>query len=254
MKKIFGIDLGTTNSLIAYYQDTEITLIPDRKGRRMIPSIVSFMDNDAFVVGHRAKELMISNSAKTVYSAKRFMGASIKSIPKSEQSFFHWNSTENSYIEVTIDNKSYSIPEISSFVLLELKKNAEAYYNTSVEDVVITVPAYFNDHQRQETKKAGILAGMNVVKIINEPTAAALAYGINQDNCKIAVYDFGGGTFDISILHIRNGAFEVLSTNGNTQLGGDDIDQALIHHIVNTNGLTNLTPDDYEGLRQLAVK
>ena len=166
MKKIFGIDLGTTNSLIAFNQDGETEIIQDRQGHRLIPSIISFMDNQTHVVGHRARELMNSNPSKTVYSAKRYMGVAANEFHESPGSVYKANQSGN-YIEAQIGDRSYSIPEISSYVLAELKKNAERFFNESVEDVVITVPAYFNDHQRQETRKAGQLAGLNVLKIIN---------------------------------------------------------------------------------------
>jgi len=236
MGKIIGIDLGTTNSCVAVMEGNEPVVIPNSEGRRTTPSIVGFTDSGERKVGDPAKRQAITNPKNTVYSIKRFMGESwdqvqveIKRMP------YLVSKGDNNTPRVNIAGKLYSPQEISAMVLQKMKKTAEDYLGTEVKEAVITVPAYFSDSQRQATKEAGEIAGLNVKRIINEPTAAALAYGLDKKHkdIKVAVYDLGGGTFDISILELGEGVFEVKSTNGNTHLGGDDLDQVLIDWLAN---------------------
>ena len=233
MPRIVGIDLGTTNSLVAYMKDGVPTVIPGRGGRTMVPSVVAMTDN-GLIVGDPAKEHLTRNPARTVYSVKRFMGKGLADV-QSELAYFPYALTEQGgVIRIKLGDKSYSPPQISAMILKDLKQRAEAHLGESISKAVITVPAYFNDSQRQATKDAGMIAGLEVVRIINEPTAASLAYGL-QENTQgtIAVYDLGGGTFDISILKLKDGIFEVLATNGDTHLGGDDIDRRVADLFVN---------------------
>lgn len=235
---IVGIDLGTTNSLIAYMDGTSPRIIRDVSGRAALPSVVSFDESGAgrkIVVGEPAKEKLVSCSETTIYSVKRFMGKGREDLEEDlERMPFSLVGEDKEAIRIAIGEKRYTPPEISAFVLRELKKQAEAALQAPVSKAVITVPAYFNDSQRQATKDAGRLAGLEVLRIVNEPTAASLAYGLQKEKEGIiAIYDLGGGTFDISILKIKNGIFEVLSTNGDTHLGGDDFDQALMTMIQN---------------------
>jgi molecular chaperone DnaK len=227
MSRIVGIDLGTTNSLVAYMKDGVPTVIPGRGGRTMVPSVVAMTDN-GLIVGDGAKEHLTRDPARTVYSVKRFMGKGLADV-ESELAYFPYSLTEQGgVIRIKLGEKSYSPPQISAMILKELKQRAEAHLGESISKAVITVPAYFNDSQRQATKDAGMIAGLDVVRIINEPTAASLAYGLQEKTQgTIAVYDLGGGTFDISILKLKNGIFEVLATNGDTHLGGDDIDRRV---------------------------
>jgi molecular chaperone DnaK len=227
MARIVGIDLGTTNSLVAYMKDGVPTVIPGRGGRAMVPSVVAMTDN-GLIIGDSAKEHLTRNPERTVYSVKRFMGKDLADV-QSELAYFPYSVTEQGgVIRIKLGEKSYSPPQISAMILKELKQRAEAHLGESITKVVITVPAYFNDSQRQATKDAGMIAGLDVVRIINEPTAASLAYGLQEKTQgTIAVYDLGGGTFDISILKLKNGIFEVLATNGDTHLGGDDIDRRI---------------------------
>jgi molecular chaperone DnaK len=227
MSRIVGIDLGTTNSLVAFMKDGVPTVIPGRGGRTMVPSVVAMTDN-GLIVGDGAKEHLIRDPARTVYSVKRFMGKGLADV-ESELAYFPYSLTEQGgVIRIKLGEKSYSPPQISAMILKELKQRAEAHLGESISKAVITVPAYFNDSQRQATKDAGMIAGLDVVRIINEPTAASLAYGLQEKTQgTIAVYDLGGGTFDISILKLKNGIFEVLATNGDTHLGGDDIDRRV---------------------------
>jgi molecular chaperone DnaK len=233
MPRIVGIDLGTTNSLVAYMKDGVPTVIPGRGGRTMVPSVVAMTDN-GLIVGDAAKEHLTRNPARTVYSVKRFMGKGLADV-QSELAYFPYSLTEQGgVIRIKLGDKSYSPPQISAMILKELKLRAEAHLGESISKAVITVPAYFNDSQRQATKDAGMIAGLEVVRIINEPTAASLAYGLQEKTQgTIAVYDLGGGTFDISILKLKNGIFEVLATNGDTHLGGDDIDRRVADLFVN---------------------
>lgn len=232
MGKIIGIDLGTTNSCVAVMEGNEPVVIPNSEGRRTTPSIVAFTDNGERKVGDPAKRQAITNSTKTIFSIKRFMGESYDNVAKDvKRVSYKVEKGDNNTPRVKIDERVYSPQEISAMVLQKMKKTAEDYLGTEVTEAVITVPAYFNDSQRQATKEAGEIAGLKVRRIINEPTAAALAYGMDKKNkdIKIAVYDLGGGTFDISILELGDGVFEVKSTNGDTHLGGDDFDQLVIN-------------------------
>lgn len=232
MARIFGIDLGTTNSLIAYMDGDTPRVISGRHERTMVPSVVALTDN-GIIVGDAAKEHLIRGSERTVYSVKRFMGRGLADVVD-ELKYFPYRLTEQGgVIRIQLGEKTYSPPQISSMILKELKRRAEAYLNEEVSKVVITVPAYFNDSQRQATKDAGLIAGLEVLRIINEPTAASLAYGLQKrTQGQIVVFDLGGGTFDISILKLKNGIFEVLSTNGNTHLGGDDFDRTVVDHFL----------------------
>ena len=227
MTRIVGIDLGTTNSLVAYMKDGTPTVIAGRSGRAMVPSVVALTDN-GLIVGDSAKEHLTRNPERTVYSVKRFMGKGLADV-QGELSYFPYSLTEQGgVIRIQLGEKSYSPPQISAMILKELKQRAESHLGESITKAVITVPAYFNDSQRQATKDAGMIAGLEVLRIINEPTAASLAYGLQEKTQgTIAVYDFGGGTFDISILKLKNGIFEVLATNGDTHLGGDDVDRRV---------------------------
>jgi molecular chaperone DnaK len=237
MGKIIGIDLGTTNSVVAVMEGNEPVVIPNDEGRRTTPSVVAFLDNGERKVGDPAKRQAITNPTKTIASVKRFMGQRFEECAKEiKRSAFDVVKGENSTIRIKIDDRQYTPQEISAMVLQKMKKTAEDFLGSEVTDAVITVPAYFNDSQRQATKEAGEIAGLNVQRIINEPTAAALAYGLDKKNqdSTIVVYDLGGGTFDVSILELGDGVFEVKSTNGDTHLGGDDFDQVLIDHLAET--------------------
>ncbi len=228
--KVVGIDLGTTNSLVAYVEAGEAKVIPGRDGG-LVPSVVTLDDDGAVMaVGTPAKRRALIDAGHTIYSVKRLMGKSYTDVKKdSGMLSYALVPREEGLVRVAIGNREYTPIELSSFVLKELKERAEKYFGEPVSKVVITVPAYFNDSQRQATKDAGRLAGLDVLRIVNEPTAAALAYGLDKKkNGIVAIYDFGGGTFDVSILKLTNGIFEVLSTNGNTYLGGDDIDRRLM--------------------------
>ncbi len=231
--KIIGIDLGTTNSCVAIMINGEPIVIPNPDGGRTTPSVVGFQKNKEKVVGVLAKRQMVINPESTIYSIKRFMGRRYREVPE-EIKLVPYNIVEgpNGDVRVNIDGKLYSPPEISAMILQYLKKAAENYLGEEVTQAVITVPAYFNDSQRQATKDAGKIAGLDVLRIINEPTAASLAYGLDKKkNEKIAVYDLGGGTFDISVLEIGDGVFEVLSTNGDTHLGGDNFDERIVDYL-----------------------
>ena len=236
MGKIIGIDLGTTNSCVAVMEGNEPVVIPNSEGRRTTPSIVAFLDNGKGErkVGDPAKRQAVTNPTNTIASIKRFMGRQFNEV-SSESKYVAYDiaSGPNSTVAVKIGDRTYTPQELSAMVLQKMKQTAEDYLGTSVTEAVITVPAYFNDAQRQATKEAGAIAGLDVKRIINEPTAAALAYGLDKQHKdqKIAVYDLGGGTFDISILELGDGVFEVLSTNGDTHLGGDDFDQVIINFL-----------------------
>ncbi len=228
MARIVGIDLGTTNSLIAYMDEKKPTVVPGRNGRTMVPSVVAMTDN-GLIVGDAAKDHLIRNPERTIYSVKRFMGKSLADVQDEVTYFPYALQEQGGVIRIRIGDKSYSPPQISAMILKELKQRAESHLSESITRAVITVPAYFNDSQRQATKDAGMIAGLEVLRIINEPTAASLAYGLQErTQGTIAVYDLGGGTFDISILKLKNGIFEVLATNGDTHLGGDDLDRAIV--------------------------
>ena len=231
MSKIIGIDLGTTNSCVSVMEGSEPVVIPNSEGARTTPSIVAFIDGGDRKIGDSAKRQAITNPEKTISSIKRFMGESFSSMAKEIKNVsYKVVKGDNNTPRVDIDGKKYTPQEISAMVLQKMKKTAEDYLGTTVSDAVITVPAYFNDAQRQATKEAGEIAGLTVKRIINEPTAAALAYGLDKSDKDrtIAVFDLGGGTFDISILELGDGVFEVKSTNGDTHLGGDDFDQVII--------------------------
>ena len=234
MAKTIGIDLGTTNSVVAVMESDNPVVITNEEGGRTTPSVVAFTQKGERLVGQVAKRQRVTNPENTIYSIKRFMGRRYKEVPAEiKQVPFKITEASNGDVRVDISGKKYSPPEISALILQKLKKAAEDYMGEKVEKAVITVPAYFNDSQRKATKDAGKIAGLEVVRIINEPTAAALAYGMDKKKDQtIAVYDFGGGTFDISILEVGEGVVEVKSTNGDTHLGGDDIDQQIQDWIV----------------------
>ena len=237
MSKIIGIDLGTTNSCVAVMEGSEPVVIPNDEGRRTTPSVIGFMDNGERKIGDPAKRQAITNPTRTVSSIKRFMGQRYSEV-SGEIGHMSYKVVKgnNDTVRVDIDGRQYTPQEISAMILQKMKKVAEDFLGSEVTEAVVTVPAYFNDSQRQATKEAGEIAGLKVRRIINEPTAAALAYGLDKRNkdMTIAVYDLGGGTFDISILELGDGVFEVKSTNGDTHLGGDDFDRVLINHLAET--------------------
>ena len=232
MAKVLGIDLGTTNSCMAVMEGGEATVIPNKEGARTTPSIVAFAKNGEILVGQAAKRQAVTNPKSTIYSIKRFIGRRFSELPESEIKMMPYTvvAAPNGDAAVEVNGKTYTAQEISAMVLRKLQEDADAFLGEKITEAVITVPAYFNDQQRQATKDAGRIAGLDVKRIVNEPTAASLAYGLDKKtNEKIAVYDFGGGTFDISILDIGDGVFEVKATNGDTHLGGDDLDQAVMN-------------------------
>ena len=236
MSKIIGIDLGTTNSCVSVMEGNEPVVIPNAEGKRTTPSVIAFVEGGEIKVGDPAKRQAVTNPTKTIASIKRFMGEKFSSIEKETQNVaYKIVKGDNDTPRVDIDGRLYTTQELSAMILQKMKKTAEDYLGQTVSEAVITVPAYFNDAQRQATKEAGEIAGLQVRRIINEPTAAALAYGMDKggEDKKIAVYDLGGGTFDISILELGDGVFEVLSTNGDTHLGGDDFDQVIIDWLAN---------------------
>ncbi len=232
-EKIIGIDLGTTNSVVSIMEGGEVKVIANLEGNRLTPSIVAFTDKGDTLVGDPARRQAVTNSKNTIYSIKRFMGRRHSEVASEEKLVpYKVVGGPNDYVKVEAGGKTYTPPEVSAMVLRKLKEAAESYLGHKVNKAVITVPAYFNDAQRQATKDAGQIAGLEVSRIINEPTAAALAYGLEKKKDeKICVFDLGGGTFDVSILEVSNELVEVLSTNGDTHLGGDDFDEVLIHHI-----------------------
>jgi len=237
MGKIIGIDLGTTNSCVAVMEGNEPQVIANDEGRRTTPSVVAFLDNGERKIGDPAKRQAITNPTRTIASIKRFMGSRYDEVKQeAEEAAYKAVKGDNNTIRVDIDGRKYAPQEISAMILQKMKKVAEDFLGTGVTEAVVTVPAYFNDSQRQATKEAGEIAGLTVKRIINEPTAAALAYGLDKKNqdMTIAVYDLGGGTFDISVLELGDGVFEVKSTNGDTHLGGDDFDRVLINHLADT--------------------
>ena len=232
MGKIIGIDLGTTNSCVSVIEGSQPQVIPNQEGKRTTPSMVAFLDNNERKVGDPAKRQAVTNPEKTIYSVKRYMGEKFSILQKDALGVpYKVVQGDNDTPRIKIEAKDYTPQEISAIILQKMKKTAEDYLGADVKEAVITVPAYFNDSQRQATKEAGEIAGLKVKRIINEPTAAALAYGLDkkEGDKKIAVYDLGGGTFDISILELGDGVFEVLSTNGDTRLGGDDFDEVIIN-------------------------
>src|ERR1700742_5158107 len=230
-ERVVGIDLGTTNSLVAFMEGPTPVVIPGEDGERLVPSVVAWTD-DGVVVGNAARATLMTDAASAVYSAKRLMGRDIEDV-QGELKLFPFKLAERlkpgEVLKVSVGGLMLTPPEISAYVLQQLKKNAERFFGAPVTKAVITVPAYFNDAQRQATKDAGRIAGLEVLRLVNEPTAASLAYGLDQKkNGIVAVYDLGGGTFDISILKLPDGIVEVIATNGDTHLGGDDIDNLLI--------------------------
>ena len=234
MGKIIGIDLGTTNSCVAVFENSEPVVIANSEGKRTTPSVVGFVKDGERKIGDPAKRQAITNPKNTVYSIKRFMGETYEQCQKEIDRVPYSVVNEGGFPRVEIEGRKYTPQEISAMILQKMKKTAEDYLGEEVKDAVITVPAYFSDSQRQATKEAGTIAGLNVRRIVNEPTAAALAYGVDKSNkdMNIAVFDLGGGTFDISILNFGGGVFEVLATNGDTHLGGDDFDQVIINWLV----------------------
>src|SRR6202049_4511431 len=227
---VVGIDLGTTNSLVAFMDLTGPRIIPGVERDKLVPSVVSIDGNGEVIVGNPARELLLTQPERTVYSVKRLMGRGLDDVQEELKLFpFRIAPASESVLKLQLGDRTYTPPEISAFVLRQLKQNVEAYFGAQVNKAVITVPAYFNDAQRQATKDAGRIAGLEVLRLVNEPTAASLAYGLDKrENGTIAVYDLGGGTFDISILKLHDGIFEVLATNGDTHLGGDDIDNLML--------------------------
>ena len=237
MSKIIGIDLGTTNSCVAVMEGNTPEVILNDEGKRTTPSVVAFLDNGDRKIGAPAKRQAITNSKRTVSSVKRFMGRRYSEVGDDiSHASYEVSKGANDTVRIKIDNREYTPQEVSAMILQKMKKVAEDYLGQTVTEAVVTVPAYFNDSQRQATKEAGEIAGLNIKRIINEPTAAALAYGLNKSgkDMTIAVYDLGGGTFDISILELGEGVFEVKSTNGDTQLGGDDFDRVIIDWLADT--------------------
>ena len=239
MSTVVGIDLGTTNSLVAYVKDGVPVVIRDKSGDGLVPSVVSFDERGTTYVGREAQRRLLTDAQRTVYSVKRFMGKGRDDVREETSHFPFRIGGEGGVLRIGVGDKEFTPPEISAFVLRELKHRAEAFFaeqgefDNEVNRAVITVPAYFNDAQRTATRDAGRIAGLDVLRIINEPTAASLAYGLDKRHAGlIAVYDFGGGTFDISILRVEDGIFQVLSTNGDTHLGGDDIDNLLIDRVL----------------------
>ncbi|MFT5253694.1 MAG: molecular chaperone DnaK, partial [Flavobacteriales bacterium] len=232
MSKIIGIDLGTTNSCVAVMEGSEPTVIPNAEGKRTTPSVIAFVEDGEIKVGDPAKRQAVTNPTKTISSIKRFMGNTFtESSKEAKHAAYKVVKGDNDTARVDIDGRMYTPQELSAMILQKMKKTAEDYLGHSVTEAVITVPAYFNDSQRHATKEAGEIAGLKVRRIINEPTAAALAYGMDKKGTdqKIVVFDFGGGTHDVSILELGDGVFEVLSTDGDTHLGGDDVDQKIIN-------------------------
>src|ERR1044071_1089063 len=233
MAKIIGIDLGTTNSCVAVMEGGEPKVIANEEGGRTTPSVVAFTKTGERLVGQVAKRQAITNPENTIYSIKRFMGRRYDEVTEEMKMVPYKVVRQGDHVAVVAQGKRYSPPEISAMILQKLKKAAEDYLGEKVTEAVITVPAYFNDAQRQATKDAGRIAGLDVKRIVNEPTAAALAYGLDKKSDEtIAVYDFGGGTFDISILEVGGGVIEVKATNGDTHLGGDNIDQKIVEWLI----------------------
>src|SRR3569833_1070409 len=231
-ERVVGIDLGTTNSLVALMEGDRPAIIPGEDGVNLVTSVVALDGEGQVYVGNAARNSLIESPDRAVYSVKRLMGRGIEDV-RDELKLFPFRMAEDltagEVLRIKLGNKTFTPPEISAHILRQLKKNAERFFGAPVKQAVITVPAYFNDAQRQATKDAGRIAGLDVLRLVNEPTAAALAYGLDKKrNGTVAVYDLGGGTFDISILKLQDGIFEVIATNGDTHLGGDDIDNLLI--------------------------
>ena len=252
MARIVGIDLGTTNSLIAYMDGDVPQVIEGKHGQSKVPSIVGLTDN-GLIVGEPAKEYLVRDPSRTIYSVKRFMGKSLADVSEELKYFPYALQEKGGVIRIQIGEKTYSPPQVSAMILKELKLCAEAHLGEEITKAVITVPAYFNDSQRQATKDAGLIAGLEVLRIVNEPTAASLAYGLQKKTQGlIAVYDLGGGTFDISLLKLKDGIFEVLATNGNTHLGGDDFDRRLVKSVIQEiSDQYGVKVEDYSDLMQI---
>src|SRR5437762_7817062 len=233
MAKPIGIDLGTTNSVVAIMEGDQPKVLVNAQGSRLTPSVVAFTDKGEILVGQPAKHQQITNPKNTICSIKRFMGRRHSEVAQEEKMVpYEITGGPEDYVKVKVRGKEYTPEQVSAFILQDLKKTAEDYLGEKVTDAVITVPAYFNDAQRKATKDAGEIAGLKVMRVLPEPTAAALAYGLDKKkNDKITVYDLGGGTFDVSILDVGDGVFEVLAINGNTHLGGDDFDEELINYV-----------------------
>src|SRR5271167_3804525 len=231
-ERVVGIDLGTTNSLVAFMQGDKPVVIPGEDGLNLVPSVVALSSGRNTLVGNGARPVLLNAPERAIYSVKRLMGRGVEDVAE-ELKFFPFRLAEDvqpgEVLRISLGDSEFTPPEISAHILRQLKRNAERYFGAPVTQAVITVPAYFNDAQRQATKDAGRMAGLEVLRLVNEPTAAALAYGLDREKeGVIAVYDLGGGTFDISILKLRDGIFEVIATNGDTHLGGDDIDNLLL--------------------------
>ena len=252
MARIVGIDLGTTNSLVAYMDGDVPQVIEGKHGQSKVPSIVGLTDN-GLIVGEPAKEHLVREPSRTIYSVKRFMGKSLADVSEELKYFPYTLQEKGGVIRIQIGEKTYSPPQVSAMILKELKLCAEAHLGEEITKAVITVPAYFNDSQRQATKDAGLIAGLDVLRIVNEPTAASLAYGLQKKTQGlIAVYDLGGGTFDISLLKLKDGIFEVLATNGNTHLGGDDFDRRLVKSVIQEiSDQYGVKVEDYSDLMQI---
>jgi len=271
MSKVVGIDLGTTNSLVAYVKDGLPVIIRDKSGDGLVPSIVSAAADGTIYVGREAQRRLTTEAARTVYSVKRFMGKGVDDVGDDARLFpFSIDADPSGVVRVNLGGREFTPPEISAFILRELKRRAEEFFaaegefDPDIDRAVITVPAYFNDAQRTATRDAGRIAGLEVLRIINEPTAASLAYGLDKRHAGvIAVYDFGGGTFDISILRVEDGVFQVLSTNGDTHLGGDDIDRLMVEQVLEDlespspsyvmPGFAR-TPEDVQTIRRAAIQ
>lgn len=252
MATIVGIDLGTTNSLVAYMDGDVPRVIQGKHDEAKVPSIVGLTDN-GLLVGEPAKEHLVRDPSRTIYSVKRFMGKSLADVSEELKYFPYSLKEKGGVIRIQVGEKTYSPPQVSAMILKELKLRAEAHLGEDISKAVITVPAYFNDSQRQATKDAGLIAGLEVLRIINEPTAASLAYGLQKKTQGvIAVYDLGGGTFDISLLKLKDGIFEVLATNGNTHLGGDDLDRQLVESVIkDINAQHGVKVEDLPDLMQM---
>src|SRR4051794_15101234 len=247
-ERVVGIDLGTTNSLVAYMEQGSPVVIPGEDGVNLVPSLVAVDANGQIIVGNAARKNLIETPDRAVYSIKRLMGRGMEDV-RDELKLFPFHLAEDlahgEVLRIKLGEHTFTPPEISAFILRQLRKNAERYFGAPVKKAVVTVPAYFNDAQRQATKDAGRIAGLDILRLVNEPTAAALAYGLDKKKQGVvAVYDLGGGTFDISILKLHDGIFEVIATNGDTQLGGDDIDNLLL----------TIALDDIEGDLGLSVR
>src|SRR5689334_10733866 len=260
--RVVGIDLGTTNSLVAYMSDSGPEVIRDESGNALVPSIVYFdYQQDRLLVGEEARDRLITEPRKAIYSVKRFMGRGSADVQEDLRLVpFEIAPDSEQVIGFKMGDRVFTPPEISAFILRDLRRRASQFFGEEVTQAVITVPAYFNDAQRQATKDAGHLAGLDVLRIVNEPTAASLAYGIDKkEEAVVAVYDLGGGTFDVSIMKLKDGIFEVLATNGDTHLGGDDIDNQLISLILNELEARSgksfaKDPSVFQAIRKLAVQ